>query len=549
MPPEAGPPSDPCPAVLRCAVRWLSGSGMSSLSLDSLLAELAEGFGVSGVGVAQLPGGEPIAGQLANGLLPWRERPDLVREVLLSPTALSVRDGKTHWLLTGVGADESLGWLLWLEAPETREWSPPEAATLALAGDALGRHLRRPGEAPHWARQLLARRRQQRFDDAATAARRIAHDYGNVLTGILGFSELALAQVPRGSLSAGYLAEVHNAGQQGERLTSRLRLFARRSWPRNQPASLTSVASDEVRRLRGQFPTARLEVALPADLPAVAIDPDPLRHLLGQLLDNAAEAVATRGTICLSAQVVALTADQCLDLLGAAAPGPYVEVAVEDTGCGLSAEARQLLLTEPFFTTKPRQRGYGVAVAYGILTAHKGALAVDPTGAGTVARIYLPVASEPVFESSLAASSTMPHKRVLVVDDDPMILQLVQTTLRRAGYRVETAMTAADAFRSYTRTSDRFGLVLADVVMPHVSGYDLARQLCAHDAGVNVLFMTGQVVPDAARPTTTRSACDLLTKPFGPEGLLRAVRCALERGSHRQTTDGTGGEGIRSSAP
>src|SRR5581483_2831095 len=149
--------------------------------------------------------------------------------------------------------------------------------------------------------------------------------------------------------------------------TNRLRLFARRGWPTDRAAPLAAAVADEVRRLRKEFPAVRVDVAVPPDLPAPAIDAEPLRHLLAQLLDNAAEAVAGGGSVRLSARAVALGADECLDLLGGAVPGPHVEVVVADHGCGLSAEARQRLLVEPFFTTKARQRGYGLAVAYGIV--------------------------------------------------------------------------------------------------------------------------------------------------------------------------------------
>jgi signal transduction histidine kinase/CheY-like chemotaxis protein len=537
---ELAPQADPGRSPLGCALHWLSASGPASLPRSVMLAELADAFGVCGAGVAQLPGGEPIAGRPERGSFPWCARPELLEEVVQSPSAVGVRADGAHWLLTAVGAEDGTGWLLWLHATATREWSPEDAAALALTGEALARRMRFVGEAPREARQLLNRQRRQRFDEAAAAARRIAHDYGNVLTGILGFAELAQAQVARGGVAGGYLDEVRRAAQQGERLTNRLRLFARRGWPRNQPACLAAVIADEARRLRGQFPAARLDIDLPPDLPAPAIDSEPLRHLLAQLLENAAEAVAAGGSIRLSARAGALSADQCRDLFGAAAPGPHVEIAVEDGGCGLSAEARERLLVEPFFTTKPRQRGYGLAVAYGILAAHFGALAVEPAAVGTAARVYLPVAPVPAPEPARPEASAAHGEGVLVVDDDLMVLQLVRTTLQRAGYRVETATCAADAVRSYTRIAGRFGLVLSDVAMPQASGYELARQLCAHDAGVNVLFMSGEAVSDSARPPRPGAAGDLLTKPFAPDGLLRAVRSALERGGRRGPPRGTG---------
>jgi signal transduction histidine kinase/ActR/RegA family two-component response regulator len=538
------PKIDPAQSPLGCALRWLSAAATGPLPLSALLAELAGAFGVTHAGVAELPGGKVILGRPEDGPYPWRDRPAVLDEVAKSPLAKAVRDGEAHWLLTAVGAEDGAGWLLWLKAPATREWLSEEAGALALTGEALARRLRLPGEEPRWARQLLSQRRRQRFDEAAAAARRIAHDYGNILTGVLGFTELAQSQVPGGSTSAGYLDEVSRAALQGERLTNLLRLFARRSWTRNQPTFLAAAVADGARRLRGQFPAVRLDVNLPSDLPALAIDPEPLGHLLAQVLDNAAEACASHGSVRLSARAVCLTADGCLDLFGRAEPGSHVEITVEDDGCGLSAEARERLFEEPFFTTKPRQRGYGLAVAYGILCAHHGGLAVEPAGRGTVARVCLPVAAGPTSGPARFEASASPGESVLVVDDDLGVLHLVRTTLQRAGYRVETATSAADAVRSFTRTAGRFGLVLSNTVVPPANGFDLARQLSAHDARVNVLFMSGPAEPDPARPQE-EFAGQRLIKPFGPDGLLRAVRRALERGPRSESADGTGDEVVR----
>jgi signal transduction histidine kinase/ActR/RegA family two-component response regulator len=542
---RAAPSDDPSRSVLDCALRCLTAPGPAALPLGALLGDLARAFAADGAGVAQLPGGQPVArfgaGHAATTPLPWGERPEVLRELASSPTAVGVRAGGGHWLLTAIDGDECASWLLWLEAPAEREWSPAEAAALALTGQALARHLRRPDQAPRWARQLLGSQRQRRFDEAAAAARRIAHDYGNILAAVLGFSELSLGQLPPSGPCASYLKEIYRAAQVGERLTSTLRLFARRHWPRNQPARLAAVVAAEARRLRGTFPEARLEVALPPDLPPVGIDAEPLRHLLSQLLDNAAEATATAARIRLSARLVSLGSEQCLDLFGPAEPGPHVEVAVEDSGCGLSADARRRLLAEPFFTTKTRHRGYGLAVVHGILTAHRGGLLIESAGAGTVVRTYLPVAAPAPAAPAQQTSAVGPHEPVLVVDDDPLILELVRTTLQRAGYRVATATSAEEAIRSFRRAAEPFRLVLSDVVMPDVNGYDMARRLQAHDAGVNVLFMSGQVVPDSGRPPLPGDMFDLLAKPFRPEGLLRAVRSALERGPRRPpAAKGTG---------
>jgi signal transduction histidine kinase len=521
--PTATPGDDRSRPALECAYRWLSAPGGAPTSLGALLEELARAFTAAGAGVAHLPDGSRVARFEEAGVaappLPWQERPALMDEMAQSPSALAVGGGGASWLLTAIDGAAEAPRLLWLHAPAGRRWSPAEAAALALVGGALSRRLRHSGDSPRLAARDLIRLRQQRFDEAAAAARRMAHDYGNVLTGILGFCELAQGQLPPNGTLASYLDEIHRATLVGQRLTNALRLCARRQWPHEPPTRLGAVVAHEVRSLRQRFPGTRVDVHVPADLPPVALGAEPMGHVLAQLLDNAAEAVASGGGVRLWARVVTLTADECLDLLGAAEPGPHVELSVEDTGCGLSDDARRKLLSEPFFTTKTRHRGYGLGAVHGILCSHRGALAIGPSpDGGTGARAYLPVAA-PAAPPSVG-------ERVLVVDDDPMVLHLVRTTLQRAGYRVETVTSADDAVRSYTQAAEPFRLVLSDLVMPHVSGLDLARQLQTHDAGVNVLFMSGQatVCPPPG------GQFELLAKPFRPEGLLRAVRFALERG-------------------
>jgi CheY-like chemotaxis protein len=378
------------------------------------------------------------------------------------------------------------------------------------------------------------RQRRQRFEQAATAARRIVHDYGNVLTGILGFSELALGLVPPHSAIASYLKEIHQSGQLGERLTNALRLFTRRHWPKEPPARLATVLADEIRRLRDRHGSAIYEVALPPDLPPLAIAAEPLGHVLTEFFDNAFEAGSSRPIIRVSARTIELTAEQCVRLFGAVEPGEHVAIAVEDNGSGLSAEAQGRLLIEPFFTTKTRHRGYGLAVAYGILVSHHGALSVEPIAGGTVARAFLPIAKVSAAAGGPEPSLSGLKERVLVVDDDPQVLQLAQMTLQRAGFRVETANNAAEALAAFVRAKEPFALVLSDVIMPCLNGFDLARQLKSHDPRVNVLFMSAELMPSPTAPPSD-DPFDLIAKPFAPDGLLRAVGCALQRDPRRRT--------------
>lgn len=389
---------------------------------------------------------------------------------------------------------------------------------------------------------------QHRLEEAAQVTRRLAHDYGNILTGVLGFTELALSQVPTDSPSFRYLREAHRSAQQGAELTHLLQLFGCRKATQTQPASLPIVAAEEANRLRSTVgPGVEVQWNIPSDVPAVAISEDVLRTLLAQVLDNAREALPDRGTIALSAWVAQLTTSECKDLLGKPLPGPCIEVRVADTGTGLCDEARSNLFVRPFFSTKPRHRGIGLAVVYGILTSHQGGFRIESVAKrGTVVNLYLPVAAVPAPASPLPIPGASGEEKVLIIDDDPSVSQLVAVTLQSAGYRVQSAFSAEQALKIYAEAApEPFHLVLSDVLMPGTNGFDLACRLRTQDANANFLFMSGHVSTELAQKHGVTWKFDLLFKPFRPETLLRSVRAALDRCNSR-VQDGNGGcrEGI-----
>jgi signal transduction histidine kinase/ActR/RegA family two-component response regulator len=385
--------------------------------------------------------------------------------------------------------------------------------------------------------------RQQRLEDVAAVVRRLAHELGNVLTSILGFTELSLAQAHPGSSLHGYLQEVHRGAVQGADLTARLRLFSRRGPVPHAATPLALVLGPEAERLRAAWaPAVRLELALPPALPPVRMDADLLRQALLPVLENAREAIDGAGTVRVTAGVTELSPAACLDLLGSPRPGPCVEVTVADSGGGLNPAVCGRSLGEPFVTTKPRHRGLGLAGVYGLMQLYRGGFRLDPAPAGgTVVRLYLPVEAAPPSghpppeEGRGGGDASAPAvgrgEKVLVVDDDPLVLQLVRTTLERTGYRVQTAGGGAEALAAFAAsTAEPYRLVISDVLMPGMTGVDLAGRLLQQDAAVNLLFMSGRVSDDFARENLGKWNFNLLQKPFRAEGLLRAVRAALDRG-------------------
>jgi signal transduction histidine kinase len=389
-------PLDSSRSVLNFLHRLLLVPAEEQSNLESLLKELSAAFTAAAAGLATFPEGVPLCIYPPSSDNYQSIISDMNISFINQPKsdALTIlRHTGGSCLFTLVGTPEHGGWLLWLEDDSRTCWSASEAALLVLTGRILTHRLMQEEKPTPWAMQLERSIRRQRLEAAARIVRRFAHDFGNFLTSILGFSQLSLAQ-PAASYSPlhNYLTEIHRSAQNGAQYIDQLRLFARRQ-TRCFPAergNLASVLAD----LRGeQGVDVQLQLHLPADLPAAAVGPEALRQVLAIILDNAREAVAGVGVIDISARMVQVSAEQACQLFGDVRPGPHLEIRVADNGSGLTPEAQHQLFAEPFFSTKPRQRGFGLAMAYGILSAYGGGLELLPRPeGGTIARLIVPVA-------------------------------------------------------------------------------------------------------------------------------------------------------------
>jgi signal transduction histidine kinase len=274
------------------------------------------------------------------------------------------------------------------------ELPPDPSAGEALHAVCTERPESRGIESRALAAQEQQNRYRQRLEDAAALTGRVAHAFDNVLTGIVGFAELTLSQTPSDSAPHQYVAEVLRAAQGGVQLTQQLHLFSRCASTGVGPTSLPLLAADEEARLVQMVgPQVRVQFNVPRDLAPVSMDAEPLRQLIVHLLQNARESLGAGGTISLTARPYDLPAAERLEWQGNPEPGPALEIVVADSGSGVSAEARQRLFVEPFFSTKPRHRGIGLAIVCRTVFSHGGGFRLEPApGSGTLARTLLPVA-------------------------------------------------------------------------------------------------------------------------------------------------------------
>jgi|SRR5579884_2209385 len=404
-------------SVLEFIHRLLILPAEEQVNLDELLEELSAAFMATAAGLATFPECVPLclhpasmddSKSMIKDLKSWLDQQSAIPNLHSNCGALTVpRRAGGSCLLTLQGTPERGGWLLWLEDDGRMVWSEGEAGLLVMAGQALMHRWNRDETPTPWAVQLDRGIRRQRMEAAAQIVRRLAHDFGNILTGILGFSELALTDkdASRSPLHQ-YLSEVLRGAQSGAQYTNQLRLFGRRQANSNRscnPANVLTELTDKWRATDGakteqsalgSRADVQLKLHLPNDLPDVAVDAEALRQVLTIVLDNAREAIVRAGAIDVFARTVQVNAGEAGALFGEVRPGKHLEIRIADNGAGLPPEVQRQLFAEPFFSTKSRKRGFGLAMAYGILSAYRGGLELLPRHeGGTIARLVLPIAA------------------------------------------------------------------------------------------------------------------------------------------------------------
>ena len=284
--------------------------------------------------------------------------------------------------------------LLWAERGAGEPWTEADRNYLILSTRLIERS---PALVAKIGPLLDPARLEQRLNDASIIAGRMAHDFDNILTGIIGFADLSVPLLTAGTQAAKFVGEISKVGQRGITFTQQLHQLNRSGQAKPQPASVAAAFLKEEIRLRPALPAGMQVVTdVPANLVPVCIESGPLGIVLGHLLENAIEASPPNSRVHVSAKAVDLSGAEAKVYLGHLEPGAHVEITVRDRGTGIKPEHRAKVFAEPFFTTKVRHRGLGLAIVYRILHAHGGGIRIDnatPPETGTVVRIALPPAA------------------------------------------------------------------------------------------------------------------------------------------------------------
>jgi PAS domain S-box-containing protein len=374
-------------------------------------------------------------------------------------------------------------------------------------------------------------RQAQKMEAVGQLAGGVAHDFNNLLTIILGNSELVLAAIPDGDASS-LVGEIRDAGERARALTRQLLAFGRQQVVEPKVLDLNAVVRETDRmlqRLIGE--DIRLTTVLDPALRRVKVDPGQIEQVMMNLSVNARDAMPQGGGLTIETRNVDLDGGY-LRTHAEARGGGHVLLSVTDTGVGMN-EATRVRIFEPFFTTKGpgSGTGLGLAVVYGIVKQSGGHIEVySEPGVGTSFKVYLPTVEEAI-RTTPARGVSRPDtggETVLLVEDDDAVRSLAARSLRARGYAVLAARDASEALDLFGAHARDIALLLTDLVMPGMSGRQLAEQVQGEQPSIKVLFMSGYTDDAVVRHGLLQSEVAFLQKPFTPSLLTRRVRDLLD---------------------
>jgi two-component system, cell cycle sensor histidine kinase and response regulator CckA len=376
-------------------------------------------------------------------------------------------------------------------------------------------------------------RQSQKMEAIGRLAGGVAHDFNNLLTAIIGYTDMVAERSDVDPATAREVMEIRRAADRGAALTRQLLAFSRKQVLHPTVLNINeSVAGllHMLPRLIGDH--IHTDARLGSGIGYVKADASQIEQVIVNLVLNARDAMPTGGHITIETTNVELTEERLAGEGLGLEPGPYVMLAITDTGVGMDDVTRAHAF-EPFFTTKAKGKGTGLGLAtvYGIIDQSGGGLAIDTApGRGTSIRIYLPVTtSSPVPERPyVAPNGTEGTETLLLVEDNDAIRDISARALRRRGYTVFEARNAEEAIEWSSRSRGRADMLITDVIMPGLSGPNLAARLMQQNPKLRVLYMSGYTADATEVHGTFWGGVPLLQKPFTPSQLAERVRMALD---------------------
>jgi PAS domain S-box-containing protein len=377
-------------------------------------------------------------------------------------------------------------------------------------------------------KQLLA---QQKEESMTTLAGGIAHDFNNILMGVMGSASLLRESLSDSSSNSEVCDAIITSAKRMSELTSKLLAYARGGTFQPQPFYVNDAIRDSIAMLRGSIPAhVHVELDLAEDLWPVEADQGQLNQVMLNLCVNACESMGEKGgTLRIHSTNMSQVKNWNCPTHGEHQGGDYVVVEVHDSGIGMD-EATLTRIFEPFFSTKFQGRGLGLAATMGIVRNHGGCItARSLPGAGTTFRLMLPRGLRvPQDVTTLIQQRSSGAETILIVDDEPVVLQTAQRMLERQGYRVLSASGGRDALLLLAREGPLIDMILLDMHMPNMSGADLLKRMPGGTQMVRILASSGYGSDFALEGLEDVSIHGFLQKPYTKDELLEAVRTVLD---------------------
>jgi len=381
--------------------------------------------------------------------------------------------------------------------------------------------------------RLVARLNQaQKMEAIGALAGGIAHDFNNILQPMLGYSEMLGLHLPPESPLRRYVERLQTAGLRAKELVGHILAFSRQTEHKVIPVRLQKILKEVVQLCRSTIP-ANVEIVtdLQRDCPPVSVDPSQVHQVAMNLIVNAFHAVETMGgKIIVGVREETLTPEDVVDL--SLKPGRHLALTITDTGCGIPPEVKDRIF-EPYFTTKEQGKGtgLGLAVVHGIVKEWQGDIAIaSVVGRGTTMTVYLPLQEQSGETEILETRPQYPggSERILLVDDEEMIVELATLILKELGYQVTSRVKSRQALELFAADPQAFDLVITDMMMPEMAGDQLARKLLAIRPTLPIIMCSGFSERIGQEQALSIGIKEFLMKPITVAEMSLKVRKVLD---------------------
>ncbi|UCF83595.1 MAG: PAS domain S-box protein [Desulfobacteraceae bacterium] len=374
----------------------------------------------------------------------------------------------------------------------------------------------------------------QKMEAIGTLAGGVAHDFNNILSAIIGYSELAGLEVAEGTKVKQNLMEVLRASQRAKDLVQQILSFSRQSKEELKPVEIRVIIKEALKLLRASLPaTIEIRQHIDSNTGIIEADPTQVHQLLMNLCTNSAAAMGGEsGLLEISLKKVDIkdtTTTMYLDI----DPGAYLKLSVRDTGHGMKTEVLERVF-DPYFTTKEKGKGtgLGLSVVHGIVQRHRGGITVETApGKGTAFHIYFPRIEQEIEAAEAEGNQSLPkgHECILLVDDEEDLVEIGAQILSHLGYEVATISDSVEALEAFRAQPERFDLVITDMTMPNLTGDKLAKELMKIRPDIPIILCTGFSESITEEKAKEIGITEFSMKPFVMRELAETTRRALSR--------------------